>query len=87
MIRKYIITYDLNIPGQDYESLINAIKSYEYIKALKSAFFVKTSRSASEIYNHLRPLIDDSDRILISEITSNNSGWLDRAVVDWLNRD
>jgi hypothetical protein len=87
MIRKYIITYDLNRPGQDYESLINAIKTYSYIKALKSAFFVKTSRSATEIYNHLRPLIDDTDRIFISEITPNHSGWLDKAVIDWLNQD
>lgn len=87
MKKKYIITYDLNIPGQDYDSLISAIKSYDYIKVLKSAWFIKTGRSASEIYNHLRPLIDDSDRIFISEITLNHGGWLDRAVIDWLNRD
>ena len=84
-MKKYIITYDLNKPGQDYESLINEIKRYNWIKVMKSTWFVKSSKSAQEIYTHLRRYIDDSDRIFISEITRNHAGWLNNAVWQWLN--
>jgi hypothetical protein len=87
MIKKYIITYDLNKPGQDYDSLIDAIKSYDNAYVLKSAWFVKTSRSSSEIYNHLGSFIDKTDRIFIAEITANWYCYLDQTVIDWLNRD
>jgi hypothetical protein len=87
MKKKYIITYDLNKPGQDYDSLIEAIKSYDNAYALKSAWFVKTSRPSVEIYNHLASFIDKSDGIFIAEITSNWYCYLDKTVIDWLNKD
>lgn len=85
MIKKYIITYDLNKPGQDYESLLDGIRTYNHIKVMKSVWFVKTNRTVNEIYNHLRALIDSSDRLFISEITENHAGWLDERVITWLN--
>jgi hypothetical protein len=87
MKKKYIITYDLNKPGQDYETLIDAIKTYDYINAMKSTWFIRTSLSASDIRDHLNPLIDSSDSIFISEITQNWACWLKKAVIDWLNKD
>jgi hypothetical protein len=86
MQKKYCISYDLNRPGQDYSDLIKAIKSYEFVEVMKSGWFVKSTNSAQQIYDHLRRYIDDNDFLFISEITSNMSGWLKKNVVEWLSQ-
>ncbi len=86
MIKKYIITYDLNKPGQDYTTLINEIKKYDFIKVMESTWFVKSIKSADEISNSLKRFIDNNDRLFVSEITSNCQGWLDKRVWEWLNK-
>lgn len=84
MKKNYCITYDLNKPGQDYEDLIKAIKSYDYIKVMKSTWFVKSTSSASQIKENLRKYMDDNDLLFVCEINSNYSGWLRKDVWEWL---
>lgn len=82
----YLITYDLNKSGKNYDDLINAIKQYNYCKALYSAWFVKTNSTKNEIYNHLKPYIDNDDRIMIIKTNNNDiQGFLNKDVVSWLN--
>lgn len=72
-MKPYIISYDLNNPGQDYNDLINKIKSFPYYSHFqKSNFLIKSTLTAKEIYNQLSIYLDDSDLIFISELTSYN---------------
>ena len=81
----YLVSYDLNKPGQDYQALIDAIQTYDgYCKALWSQWFIYSNESAKDIYEHLRAYIDDNDRLLVCEITENQKGWLSKEVVAWL---
>lgn len=86
MKTNYCITYDLNKPGQDYDDLIEAIKSYDYIKVMKSTWFIKTTLTSTQIREHLMKHMDKNDSLFICEITSNRDGWLAKEVWEWLKK-
>ena len=82
---KYIITYDLNKIGQNYEEIIKAIKNYRWAHPLESTWFVKTDKSAEAIYADLKRYIDENDRLFIAELGANRQGWLAKTDWDFLN--
>ena len=82
----YMIGYDLNKKGQDYRSLIDAIKSYgTYWSCLDSAWIIITTKSAIEIRNHLQQFIDSNDELLVVALTGE-AAWIgfDAQCSDWL---
>lgn len=82
---KYLVTYDLNKSGQNYDGLITAIKKYPYYKPMLSTWFIKSSSSADAISKDLQRHIDSNDRLFVSEILSNHHGYLDKDAWDFLN--
>jgi len=69
---KFLITYDLNIPGQNYDSLFKAIESLgETRHGMQNAWFLKSNSTSSEIRDYLRKFIDSNDRLFVCETT----GW------------
>lgn len=82
----YIVTYDLNRPGQNYDLLYGAIKgvSSDYIRPLKSLWMLNTPMSASAIYDRLINHIDQTDRILVSKLTHDHMGFLNKNDCNWL---
>ncbi len=62
----YIITYDLCVPGRDYSSLYEAIKSYSrWGKITQSTWAIVTTFNAQEIRDHLLRYMDDNDRLMV----------------------
>ena len=53
---------------------------------MKSHYLVYTNENANQIYNRLKPYLDDNDYIFISEVTSNMGGWLNTIACDWINK-
>lgn len=83
---KYCISYDLNENHKDYDGLISAIKDYNYIKALYSTWFVKSNNTAQDIYNHLKPYIDNDDHLFVIKVDpSDKQGWMPKDIWTWLN--
>ena len=83
----YLVKYELNRPGQNYPGLWAALGQYDYIRdnGLHSAWFLSTSWSAQQVYNHLAPHIDRSDRIFITRIRpGEHFGWMDQAIWNWI---
>lgn len=77
---KYLITYDLNNPGQKYKDVLNIIKneiSNGFCSYWKSAYLVNSSLSVDGITQKIRPYLDDSDRLLVIEVKNNYQGWHD----------
>lgn len=64
----YIVTYDLNAPGQDYTDLIKEIKKYSHCYALKSAYFIDTRERASEIRDKFKKYLDKNDILYVMEL-------------------
>jgi hypothetical protein len=84
-ILKYLITYDLNSPGQNYEALYEAIKRQgEWNHALQNTWFVKSQHSASQIRTNLKSALDSGDKLFVCVIGEwASTGMPDEA--DWLN--
>jgi len=81
---KYLVTYDLNKTGQDYDGLYKAIKSYPYVHPMQSVWFIKTAQSASQISKNLMRHIDNNDSLFICEVTQNRDGWMDKGAWTFL---
>lgn len=82
----YLVSYDLNRPGQDYGSLWKAIQSYPgSCHAMESQWFIRSDKSVDEICRHLRGFIDKNDFLFVSEVTpGHQAGWLADDVAAWL---
>lgn len=82
----YIITYDLNKTGQNYESLEEAIKSYgTYAKIATTTFVICSNDNSSSIRDHLRKQIDTNDELFVGKLTGEGA-WvgLGEKISTWL---
>lgn len=88
MAKFFLITYDLKKPGQNYNELYDAIKSCgEWQHPLESTWVVKMGSliTANDLYNHLRPKIDDGDFLFIVDITNQDrQGWMVKSFWEWI---
>ncbi|OBG63321.1 hypothetical protein [Mycobacterium sp. E735] len=82
-----LIGYDLNKPGQDYDKLFEKIKGLgAWWHYLDSTWIVDTTLTPREAFDDIKPTLDDSDRLLIVNITSDTyTGFLPQNAWDWLN--
>jgi len=87
--KTYSISYDLRQPGRNYSGLYDAIKSLDSDcqHPLESNWFIKSNSEANDIYESLRPHIDDNDLLFIVEINADNrQGWMARTFWDWIKK-
>ena len=65
----YMITYDLNKEGQDYENVVQAIKDAStgvWCTYWKSSFLIKSNlQTANEVFNKIQPYLDSNDTLLV----------------------
>ena len=85
----YMITYDLNKDGKDYENVIKAIKQASngrWCSYWKSSFLIQSNfGTANEVFNYIAPYLDKDDRILVIEVKNNKQGWLPKEKWDYIN--
>jgi pyruvate/2-oxoglutarate/acetoin dehydrogenase E1 component len=83
-----MITYDLNLPGQEYKPLYEAIRKlaeYDFIHPLESGWFSVYPGTAKDIYTCLKSFIDENDDIIVCQMTKDYSGVLQNGSdADWL---
>lgn len=83
-----LIGYDLNRPGQDYESLIEAIKSLgRWWHRLDSMWLVKTALTASDVRDALKAHLDKGDELLSIDVTSSSWAGTGFDSYDWLKEN
>ena len=91
-MKTYLISYDLRVPetSEDYQKLIKLIKGYSgWAKPLKSVWFIKTSKSVSEVRDELNKETDANDGLLVIDITGANWGTvgISTEVTDWMKEN
>jgi hypothetical protein len=60
--------------------------SVSAVNHLDSTWIVTSTLTPSEAFDRLKPALDESDRVLIVNITGDTySGWLTQKAWDWLN--
>lgn len=81
----YLVSYDLNRPGQDYADLIAEIeRSPNWAKPMLSCFIVGTNENPSQLMERLRPWIDPNDWIIVIRVCKDWDGWLTNDIHDWI---
>ncbi len=87
----YFVTYDLNNPGKNYDSVIQSIKNAStgvWCSYWKSAFLIKSNlTSADAVMDKIKPHLDSNDRCLVVEAKNNYQGWLEKAEWDYINKN
>lgn len=85
----YLVSYDLHVPGQKYEKLAEAIKSFGgWAHVMGSTWLVDADRtSVQAVYDKLRLITDDGDRLMVNKITrAETQGWLAKSTWDWFDK-
>ena len=89
-MKKYMITYDLNTPGKNYDNVIDAIKAASngtWCSFWRSSFLICSNLTANEIFAVLEPYIDSNDRLFIVEVTAHYQGWLSKDEWNFINQN
>lgn len=70
----YVITYDLNQPGQDYKDLHESIKDCGvWWHCLDSTWMISSKMTAIDIANKLWAKMDQNDRLLVTPVASGSA--------------
>lgn len=89
MKRAYIITYELYKQGQNYEKLIQRIKSYgTWARLGGSEYIVISTQSAVEIRDYLSIVIDNNDSIFVGTLIAP-AAWngMTEEVSNWIRNN
>lgn len=85
----YIISYDLDNPGQNYKEVETVIESYgTYAKITESCWCIVTSDTAKEVRDNIGNKIDSNDKLFVGKL-SGEAAWsgLDDKVSNWLHNN
>jgi hypothetical protein len=84
----YVVTYDLKLGAgnHSYEDLWRALDQLHSVKILYSVYLVSTNSSAFALHTHLKQFIDTPDRIWVSRVTDDHSGYVMAQGVSWLEQ-
>ncbi len=82
----YIISYDLNNPGQDYTNLFKRIESLgNALHIQKSVWLLKSNLKAMDISTLLHNDMDKNDTLFVSELdVTNYNGWMNKNYWKWI---
>ena len=69
MSKSFLISYDLDQPGQDYSRLINELDRLGAAKVLYSTWVLMTDYPASRVRDYLTQFIDGNDMLLVVGLT------------------
>ena len=77
----YLVSYDLDKPGQDYPDLISRLQQLGARRILYSEWFLISNASAVAVRDDLLRYMDANDRILICEL-KNHAAWQQMMISD-----
>jgi hypothetical protein len=65
----FVVSYDLNAPGQNYQPLIDALEAVPHCHPLKSFWLVDVEQTAIEVRDALLSYMDSNDSLAVIEFT------------------
>jgi hypothetical protein len=89
MMSAYMITYDLNKSGKDYNGVYQAIKdsSTAWCHYWDSSWLIKSSHTPNEITDKVKTHLDSDDRLIVIEVKDNYQGWLTDEQWKWIREN
>jgi len=68
-MKTYLISYDLDKPGQNYQALIGRLTALGAFRVLMSQWALKSDRTSVQVRDDLKMCIDANDRLLVTLVT------------------
>lgn len=91
MSKAYMLTYDLNNPGQKYDDVIRVIKEEisngVWCNYLKSSYLLRSNLTPNQMLDKLKPYLDKGDKFFVTEIVNHNQGWLTDKQWEYINNN
>lgn len=82
----YLVSYDLNTPGQKHQKLLEAIKKYPgWARISESCYAIKTNSTVQAVYDALAAIIDRNDQLYIITLSKPWTGFGPKEVNEWLD--
>ncbi|MDH0892900.1 MULTISPECIES: hypothetical protein [unclassified Pseudomonas] len=82
----YLITYDLNNPGQKHNQVLTAIKEFPaWARLSESSYAVDSTSTSKQIFDYLAVHIDKNDTLLVITLSLPYYGQASKEVIDWLS--
>jgi hypothetical protein len=76
MSNNLFISYDLNSPNQDYNAVIEVIKSLgPWASVQKSLWYVNSDKSAEQAAVIVREKMDANDSLIVMDTKNNDAYW------------
>jgi len=81
----YIVNYDLNKLGQNYDCITKKLENYSHWHMQGSGWIIITNASASDIRDNLKPCLDPNDELFVAKL-SGEAAWAGYSsdVTKWL---
>lgn len=81
-----LITYDLNREVRR-PPIVQAIKEKGGVKLSESSYAISTTSTPEQVYNWLKPMLDENDHIYVINLRKPYWGFGPKATNDWLDRN
>lgn len=76
MANNLIITYDLGVPGRNYQAVSDAIKSLgSSVRVQGSVWYVNSRYSTTDALSVVRRALDANDTLMVVNTSANNASW------------
>jgi hypothetical protein len=85
-VKTYLVSYDLDKPGQNYEGLIGRLRELGAVKVLYSEWVLRTAATAADLRNDLMRFTDSNDMLLVVGLTGE-AAWTGLMISDQLFKD
>lgn len=82
----YLITYDLNNPGQRHSQILKAVKEYPWARLSESSYAIESTASPQQVFNSLSSYLDKNDTLYVINLSCPYYGQGPQDVNDWLSK-
>ena len=80
-MKPYLISYDLDQPGQAYKKLESLLIAWHAVRVLYSVWLLRSNSGAKEIRDAIWQVVDSNDRILVVALTGE-AAWRNLMISD-----
>lgn len=86
----YLISYELRNREKNYSTFYDSIKNMgnDSCQCMTSLWLIYSNLTSVEIYNQLKPLLEDTDNLFIGATEYENiAGWVSSDTIEFLRRN
>lgn len=80
----FLVTYDLNSPGQRWDTVLAFISQYDHLRLSESTYLVEAESNTMLMFQAIKLLADEADIFFLTQVTQPIVGQGHKATSDWI---